>query len=98
MKEGIKEKHQILRSMYYGYNAKEIPNSNIAEVMIKVITCNFGLDKEGLFKETALYGYGWERQGKIIKSKFETAYLKLIRQNRIKENFDGKISLEEEQL
>ncbi len=98
MKEGIKEKHQTLRSMYYGYNAKEIPISNIAEVMIKVITCNFGLDKEGLFKETALYGYGWERQGRIIKSKFETAYLNLIRKNRIKDNSDGKISLEEEQL
>jgi very-short-patch-repair endonuclease len=91
--EGVREKSKMLRSRYYGYNAKDIPPNDFAEIMLKVITNDYGLDKVGLFKETALYGYGWERQGNVIKKKFEIAYDKLIKQNHIKEYTDGKIKL-----
>ena len=93
MQEGISEKSQTLRSQYYGRKASEISTSNIAEVMLNVVASGFGLNKTGLFRETALYGYGWKQQGRVIKSKFEETYAYLRRQNQIEEDSDGKVSL-----
>ena len=93
MNEGLNEKYQTLRSRYYGWNVKDIPFKNIADVMLKVITNSYGLDKAGLFKETALYGYGWERQGPVIKDTFDKVYSTLIHEMKIKEDTNGKIKL-----
>jgi hypothetical protein len=61
--------------------------------MLRVVQNNFGLDKAGLFKDTARYGYGWERQGNTIKKKFETGYQDLLRNGVIEEDADGKIKI-----
>lgn len=88
MREGIQQKFAVSRSRYYGWQAKEIPYNDIIETMRKTNENNFGLDKAGLFKETALYGYGWERLGQVIKKRFEQAYTELIRQGAINEKPD----------
>jgi very-short-patch-repair endonuclease len=93
IQEGVQQKFSALRSNYYGWQAKDISSRNIAETMLKVLKNDFGLDKAGLFKETALYGYGWERQGSKIKEKFELAFRSLITQGIIEETDDGKINL-----
>jgi hypothetical protein len=93
IQEGVQQKSQTLRSCYYGSQVKDIPSSDIRDTMRKVIENDFGLDKAGLFRETALYGYGWERQGNKIKEKFELAYNSLLRQGIIEEDADGKIKV-----
>ncbi|MDR0326036.1 MAG: DUF4011 domain-containing protein [Oscillospiraceae bacterium] len=91
MYEGIQQKYTALRSRYYGWQANDIPRRDIAETMLKVLSNDFGLDKAGLFKETALYGYGWQRQGSVIKRDFEAAYSILLGQGLIVEDSDGKV-------
>jgi very-short-patch-repair endonuclease len=91
VREGVRQKFEALRSPYYGLNAKDISSRDMANTMLKVIENDFGLDKAGLFKETALYGYGWERQGSKIKEKFEWAFNFLMRQGSIAIEGNGKI-------
>jgi len=88
MWEGARQKYDAIQSRYYGWQAKEIPASDIVETMRKANENNFGLDKAGLFKETALYGYGWERLGQVIKRRFEEAYSILLKQGAIVEKPD----------
>jgi very-short-patch-repair endonuclease len=95
MQEGMAEKYRTLQSRYYGWNTREIPIGDMGDVMLKVIAMNYGLDKVGLFKETAFYGYGWERQGSVIKQQFERAFRSLIQQNKIEIDSDEKVQLVE---
>lgn len=90
--EIVSEKIRSIRSYYAGRNAIEIPTSDFEETMIRVLENNLGLDKAALFKETALYGYFWQRQGSNIKEKLERAYQNLLKQRKIKEEA-GKIKL-----
>lgn len=85
------EKYRSVRSRYAGGKASEIPMSDIEQTMLKVLAANLGLDKNGLFKETAQHGYSWARQGSTIKQKFEMAYQRLLFQKKITEDEDGKI-------
>jgi len=87
------QKLKELRSSYFKSQANEIPLKDFAETMLKVLCLYFGLNKEGLFKETALHGYGWERQGGKIKEKFETAFNALVREKYIEIDKNGKIKL-----
>jgi len=90
--EIVREKFESIRSYYAGYSAIEIPTSDFEETMIRVLENGLGLDKTALFKETALYGYLWQRQGSIIKEKLERAYQNLLKQRKIIEAA-GKIKL-----
>lgn len=90
--ESVREKFESIRSHYAGYSAIEIPASDFEETMLRVLKNGFGLDKTALFKETALYGYLWQRQGNIIKEKLERAYQNLLKQRKIIEEA-GKIKL-----
>ena len=92
-REGVQQKYDAVRSRYKGYQVKEIPIKDIALTMLKVIEANFGLDKLGIFKETALFGYGWQRQGSAIKAKFEQTFNAMLEQNIIVEDSDGKIKI-----
>jgi superfamily I DNA and/or RNA helicase/very-short-patch-repair endonuclease len=76
--KGLQEKSRILRSGYYGWNAKDIPPKDFADVMLKVVQNTIGLNKTEVFKETALFGYGWERMGSVIKEKLELSFKNLI--------------------
>ncbi|MDR0515526.1 MAG: DUF4011 domain-containing protein [Fibromonadaceae bacterium] len=87
------QKLKELRSSYFKSQANEIPLENFVDTMLKVLSSYFGLNKEGLFKETALHGYGWERQGNVIKEKFEAAFNKLTQQGKIEIDKNGKIKL-----
>jgi len=87
------QKLKELRSSYFKSQANEIPLKNFVDTMLKVLSLYFGLNKEGLFRETALHGYGWERQGGTIKEKFETAFNMLVQQGKIEIDKDGKIKL-----
>jgi hypothetical protein len=62
---------------------KDIPPKDFAEVMLKVVQNTLGLNKTEVFKETSLFGYGWERLGSVIKEKLEAAFSSLVRQNKI---------------
>ena len=95
IQEGVQKKLSMLRSDYYGLQAKDIPFSDMEKIMLKVLESDFGLDKAGLFKETAFYGYGWERQGSKIKNKFEHALKSLVEQGIVEEDTDGKIKLKQ---
>lgn len=92
--EVFSEKFMSIRSYYVGRNAIEIPTSDFERTMIRVLENGLGLDKAALFKETALYGYLWQRQGSNIKEKLERAYQNLLKQRKIKEEA-GKIKLRE---
>ena len=71
---------------------RKITSSDVAKTMLKVLSTGFGLDKVGLFKETALYGYGWQRQGATIQQKFELAFTRLLQEGVIIDA-DGKIKI-----
>jgi very-short-patch-repair endonuclease len=88
--EVVIEKYNSVRSKYALWKADEIPLSDFEETMLRVLEKNFGLDKTGLFKETAQYGYLWKRQGRTIQGKFELAYKKLLTAGKIVE-VEGKI-------
>ena len=92
-REGVQQKSSTIRSRYYGCQAKDIPSKDMEETMRKVLKNDFGLDKAGLFKETALHGYGWERQGSNIKDKFELALRSLLQQGIINEDVGGKLQV-----
>lgn len=94
-RQGIEERSSILRLEYYGMQAREIPSNDFAMTMVKVVQYSFGLDKAALFKETALYGYGWGRQGEVIKNKLESAYRSLLRKKLIRVGSDKQIELTE---
>jgi superfamily I DNA and/or RNA helicase/very-short-patch-repair endonuclease len=93
IREGLRQKSKEIRSSYYGLQAEQIPYKNFAETMLKVLSSSFGLDKAGLFKETASYGYGWQRQGSTITHYFDKAFRSLIKQNKIKIDENGKIKI-----
>ena len=93
VQEGVQQKFSAVRSRYYGWLAKEIPSKDMSETMMRVLENDFGLDRVGLFKETALYGYGWQRQGGVIKSKFELALNSLLKQGIVSEDSDGKLKI-----
>jgi very-short-patch-repair endonuclease/predicted nucleic acid-binding Zn-ribbon protein len=90
--ESEQEKLSIIKSGYWGYNAVEIPVVDFEKTMLRVLESEFGLDKPALFKETALYGYGWQRQGSTIKERFEQTYRDLLGKNKIEE-VEGKINI-----
>jgi very-short-patch-repair endonuclease len=91
--EGIQSRANAQRSRYYGAQTKDVPLYDIVDTMRRVLSITYGLKKEGLFKDTALYGYGWERQGNLIKQNFELAFNKLISQGVIVEESDGKLRI-----
>jgi len=84
----------LLKSEFYGEQIDDIPLGDIVKMMRHVLAINDGLIKSELFKEIALYGYGWKRQGARIKAVFERVYKKLLRDNIIEE-IDGEIILKE---
>jgi superfamily I DNA and/or RNA helicase/very-short-patch-repair endonuclease len=86
--ESEREKSEKIKSRYIGENVNGIPLLDIETTMLRVLEFGFGLDKTALFKETALYGYGWQRQGSAIKEKFERAYKNLLAKKKITENGD----------
>lgn len=94
-REGVKQRIKTQRSPYYGCQAKDIPARDFVETMMKVLKNSFGLDKLGLFKEVAYYGYGWERQGQTIKIKLEQAFEALLLRKNITVEDSGKIKLVE---
>ena len=61
--------------------------------MLKVLSVNFGINKEELFKETVNYDYGWQRQGYKIKYYFTNAFENLIDDRIIEIDTDGQIKL-----
>jgi very-short-patch-repair endonuclease len=92
--DSTEEKIQKLRSSgYYKDRIDNIPTDDIGAVMLKVIDMNYGLNKADLFKETALYGYGWERQGNKIKQQFEKVFASLIRKKKVEMDSDGKLQV-----
>lgn len=93
MQESIRERFEIIKSRYAGLNVVDIPISDIEMTMLRVLQNGFGLDKTSLFKETALYGYCWQRLGSNIKFKFEQAYYNLLKTKKIEEEKDGKIKV-----
>jgi very-short-patch-repair endonuclease len=95
IQEGVQQKFNVLRSNYFGWQADDIPTKDFAETMCKVLKNDFGLDKAGLFKETALYGYGWRRQGINIKTNFESVLDDLLKREIVKEEADNKIKLKD---
>ncbi|HRU97009.1 MAG TPA: hypothetical protein P5092_06230 [Ruminococcus sp.] len=38
---------------------------------------------ESLIKNTAKFGYGWQRTGKNIKARFNTVLMRLLKNNKI---------------
>lgn len=90
--ESIQEKYKNLRSRYAGNIADDIPISDYERTMLRILENSYGLDKAALFKETALYGYLWQRQGSTIKSKFERAYNNLLSRGQVS-IIDGKIKI-----
>lgn len=90
--ESFNEKYNAIKSKYAAHNTNDVPISDIEQTMLRVLVNNYGLDKDALFKETALYGYLWQRQGSTIKKKFEWAYQRLLMQNKITEE-DKKVKL-----
>jgi len=86
-----KMQSRLPRPKYYGHNANEIPLADFENVMYKIVSDSYGIDKEGLFKTTALC-YGWQRRGDVIKHWLERAYQQLIRNNRVRE-VNGKIKV-----
>jgi very-short-patch-repair endonuclease len=93
MIEGIKEKYLSLKSIYMGWNANDIPAGDFVSVMYNVVCNTIGLTKQALFKETAKYGYGWERQGQVIKEKFNRAFNTLVKKRKISVDENEKVSL-----
>ena len=89
---GMQERTELLKSALYGYQVEDIPLFDICKVMTDVLSMDYGLTKSGLFKEAALYGYGWKRQGSRIREKFEKAFKKSLRDGVIVE-VDEKIIL-----
>lgn len=92
IQESVREKFESIQSNYAGYGANDIPASDFEKTMLRVLENGFGLDKTALFRETAQYGYLWQRQGSTIKEKFERAYQNLLKRRKIVED-DGKIRL-----
>lgn len=92
VEESVRERFESIKSYYAGYNAVDIPTSDFEKTMLRVLKNGFGLDKTSLFKETALYGYHWQRLGSSIKFEFEQAYRNLLKHEKIVEE-DGKIKL-----
>jgi very-short-patch-repair endonuclease len=90
--EIVHEKHDYIRSPYAGSNVTKIPMSDFEQTMLRVLENKFGLSKIELFKETAQYGYTWQRQGNIIQKKFEQAYCNLHKRGRITEQ-EGKVKV-----
>jgi len=76
-------------SKFSGYTADEIPSSDFENIMYKIVSGSYGIDKEGLFKTTALC-YGWQRRGDVIKQCLERAYQQLVRNKKIRE-INGKV-------
>lgn len=93
MHESIQEKYKNLKSSYVGYSANDIPLDDFEKTMLRVIASSVGLDKVALFKETAQFGYLWQRQGSTIKLKFEQAFKSLQSHKKIKIESTGIIKL-----
>ena len=83
-------KSDLPRSKYFGLTANDIPHSDFENIMLKIISQSFGIDKDNLFKTTALC-YGWQRHGEVIKDHLERVYHQLLRYKKIKE-INGKIT------
>lgn len=92
IQEGVQEKYSRLRSRYFNYKADSIPINDIVETMKKVLLNDFGLDKNGLYRETALYGYNYKRLVSSITNRFDKALEELVRQKIIEED-NGKFRI-----
>jgi len=64
-------------------NIQDIPDSDIEETIIKVLKTGYGYNMESLIKNTAKFGYGWQRTGKNIKARFNTVLMRLLKNNKI---------------
>jgi len=82
--------NDLPRSKYFGATANEIPLSDFENIMLKILSQSFGIDKDSLFKTTALC-YGWQRRGDIIKDRLEISYKQLIKKGKIRE-IDNKVT------
>jgi very-short-patch-repair endonuclease/DNA polymerase III delta prime subunit len=80
---------ELPRPAYYGYAAKDVPLSDFQNTMLQIVTQSYGIDKEGLFKATALC-YGWQRRGDVIKNRMKLAYRRLMQSGLVNE-VDGKV-------
>ena len=95
--ETFDKKVQLRSRYYYLSETEKIPLEDIAETMQRVISNSIGLDITDLLKETAKWGYGWERLTSKRKERFEQVYATLM-QKRIIEEVDGKIKLKEQDV
>ena len=75
--------YQKVRSAYWGMNIQDIPSNDIEETIFKILRTGYGYNMESLFKNTAKYGYGWQRTGKNIKARFNTVLKRLLNKKKI---------------
>jgi len=84
-----KKQEKFPRPKYFGHSANEIPLDDFENIMYDIVSGSYGIDKEGLFRTTALC-YGWHRRGDSIKFCLERAYQQLLKNSRIRE-INGKV-------
>jgi hypothetical protein len=77
------------KTRYRGQPADRVPVSDFEQVMLEVVQMSFGIDKEGLYKATAL-SYGWQRRGSLINERLDASYQRLLRTGRLRE-VDGRL-------
>ena len=73
-----KDNNLQLKSEFYRESITDIPFADVVTTMSRVARTG-DMTKVELFKETALSGYGWKRQGVRIRAVFEQAYEQLSR-------------------
>ena len=74
----VKDSVLQLKSEFYRESINDIPFADIVTTMGRIAKTS-DMTKVELFKETALSGYGWKRQGVRIRAVFEQAYEQLSR-------------------
>lgn len=72
-----------VKSIYAGRNVQNVPIKDIENTIIKVLEIGYGYDMDTLIKNTAKYGYSWQRTGKNIKARFNIAFNRLLRNEAI---------------
>jgi len=72
-----------VRSAYAGMNIHDVPINDIEDTILKILEEGYGYNIETLIKNTAKYGYDWQRTGKNIKARINTAINRLLSKEAI---------------
>ena len=72
-----------VKSAYAGMNVQDVPINDIENTILTVLEAGYGYNMDTLIKNTARYGYDWQRTGKNIKTRMNTAINRLLRKETI---------------